>query len=145
MAKVQEQRKDNEVCDPSKSHKIYFQAPLPRLAGKMSDDHYGMKVATLVAAADRLTAQLDYLCALTQCPDPEWSLPDAVSYAYALVCLESQLEFLVEDLADNDLSEDELYVRLSKEEVYSLNRYTENSEEALRRLEERCGISLRNN
>jgi hypothetical protein len=107
--------------------------------------NYGIKVSTLINAADRLTSDLDYLCSLVEQPDPEFVLRDAVSYALAISSLSAQLEFIIEDLADNDLSEDEEYVKLSTEDVHTLNMYTENSEECLIRLEEVCGISLQNN
>lgn len=111
----------------------------------MSKEYYGIKVDTLINAAERLTSDLDYLCSLVEQPDPEFVVRDAISYAYAISSLSAQLEFVIEDLSENDLSEDEEYVRLSTEDVYALNRYTENSEDSLKRLEETCGISLQNN
>tara|TARA_R100001443_G_scaffold90220_2_gene96690 strand:+ start:603 stop:938 length:336 start_codon:yes stop_codon:yes gene_type:complete len=111
----------------------------------MSQEYYGIKVDTLINAAERLTSDLDYLCALVEEADPEFPIRDAISYAYAIVSLSTQLEFVLEDLANNDLSEDEIYVKLTTEDVHTLNRFTENSEDSLKRLEETCGISLQNN
>jgi hypothetical protein len=111
----------------------------------VTQEFYGIKVATILRAADKLSDDLDYLCSLVEQPDPEFFVCDAVTYSYAVAALSNQLEFMTEDLTQNDLSEDEEYVKLSKEEVMMLNTYTNNAEEALRRLEETCGISLQNN
>ena len=111
----------------------------------MTQEFYGVKIATILNAADKLTADLDYLCSLVEEPDPEFGVCDAIAYSYAVAALSTQLEFVTEDLSENDLSEDEEYVKLSKEEIIMLNTYTENSEDALKRLEEICGISLQNN
>ena len=61
------------------------------------------------------------------------------------VSLSNQLDFLLEDLANNDLSEDEIYVKLSRDEVFMLDNYNTQTEEALKSLEEVCGISLQSN
>ena len=106
---------------------------------------YGIKVSTILNAAEKLTADLDYLCSLVEQPDPEFLITNAIIYAEAIMALSNQVKFVIDDLAENDLSEDETCVKLSKEEIHMLNMYTENSEEALKRLEETCGISLRNN
>jgi hypothetical protein len=106
---------------------------------------YGIKIATIINAADSLTADLDYLCSLIEQPDPEFFVCDAVVYSHAVSSLSNQLDFITEDLSENELSEDESYVKLSREEIMTLNRYTENAEEALKQLEETCGISLQNN
>ena len=107
--------------------------------------HYGMKVTTILAAVDKLNADLDYLCAMVEQPDPEFSVMDAVTYAHALVALANQIEFIVEDISQNQLSEDATHVKLSEEDILMLNNYNDNTEESLRRLEERCGIYLQNN
>ena len=111
----------------------------------MSGTVYGMKVSTVLNAVSKLTDDLDYLCALVEQPDPEFPIRDAIVYTGAVAALSNQLEFILEDIADNDLSEDETHVKLSSEEVMMLQTYTETAEEALGLLEERCGISLQNN
>ena len=111
----------------------------------MTQELFGIRVTTILNAADKLADDLDYLCSLVEQPDPEFCVSDAVTYSCAVTALSTQLEFMTEDLAENDLSEDEEYVKLSKEEIMMLNTYTENAEEALKRLEETCGISLQNN
>ena len=115
------------------------------MASAVTQESYGIRVTTILNAADRLTADLDYLCSLVEQSDPEFQVCDAVTYAHAVVALSNQLGFIIEDLAGNDLNEDETYVKLSKEEIMMLNTYTSNSEEALQRLEDICGISLQNN
>jgi hypothetical protein len=111
----------------------------------VTQEFYGIKVATILNAAEKLTADLDYLCALVEQPDEEFIIANAVAYASAVTALSNQLEFVIEDLADNDLSEDQTYVKLSTEEIHMLNLYTEQSEGAMRNLEELCGISLQSN
>jgi hypothetical protein len=111
----------------------------------VTQEFYGLKVSTILNAAEKLTADLDYLCSLVEQPVAEFPIRDAIAYAAAVAALSNQLEFVTEDLAENDLSDDEDCVKLSKEEVLMLNTYTENSEDALERLEETCGISLQNN
>ena len=115
------------------------------MAPAMTQEFFGIRITTILNATDKLTEDLVYLCSLVEQPDPEFFVRDAVVYSYAVSALSNQLEFMIEDLAENDLSEDEEYVKLSKEEVMMLNTYTNNAEEALWRLEETCGISLQNN
>lgn len=107
--------------------------------------HYGIKITTILNAAEKLTADLDYLCSLIEQPDPEFPIADAVIYATAVSALSSQLDFITEDISGNDLSEDEEYVKLTQDEIGMLNLYTENAEDSIKHLEETCGISLRNN
>ena len=111
----------------------------------MTQELFVIRVTTILRAADKLSGDLDYLCSLVEQPDPEFLVCDAVTYSCAVAALSNQLEFMTEELSQNDLSEDEEYVKLSTEEVMMLNAYTNNAEEALRRLEETCGISLQNN
>ena len=106
---------------------------------------YGIKVSTLLNAADKLSQDLEYLCSLVEDPDLEFPIKNAISYAHAVMMLSNQLDFVLEDLSDRDLSEDEQYVKLSKEDIVTMNEYTESSEEALKELEKICGISLQNN
>ena len=115
------------------------------MGSEVTQEFYGLKVSTVLNTADKLTADLDYLCSLVEQPDPEFQICDAIAYALAVSALSNQLEFVIEDLAENDLSDDEIYVKLSKEELLMLDTYTTKSEEALATLEEICGISLQNN
>jgi hypothetical protein len=111
----------------------------------MSDRYYEMKISTLLNGADKLEADLEYLCALVEQPDKEFRIADAVVYARAVTAVTQQLDFIIEDLSRNELSEDEECVKLTHEEVISLTSYTENSEDALKLLEKICGISLQSN
>jgi hypothetical protein len=111
----------------------------------VTEEFYGVKVSTIVNAGEKLTADLDYLCSLVEQADPEFLITSAVIYAEAVMALSNQLEFLIDDLTQNDLSEDEIYVKLSEEELQMLNMYTANTDAAIERLEEVCGISLQNN
>ena len=113
--------------------------------GKVTKQSYGMRISTLLSAADRLSADLEYLISLVEQPDPEFLIKDAVVYANAITAISSQVDFVLEDLAENTLSKDGQHVKLSEEEVFMLNDYNTNTEEALALLEEICGISLQNN
>ena len=111
----------------------------------MSKKQYGIKLTTILNAAAKLTADLDYLCSMVEQPDPEFPITNAIAYARAVNSISNHLDFVLEDIAERDLSEDEEYVKLSEEDVFMLNDYTENTEEVLMVLEELCGISLQNN
>ena len=104
-----------------------------------------MKVDTLVRAAELVSDDLEYLCSLVEQPDLEVIIVNAVAYSHAVMALSNQLDFLTEDLSDNELNETEEYVRLTKEDVYMLSTMTADSEDAMIRLEEECGLSLKNN
>ena len=111
----------------------------------MSGQHYGIKITTMINAADKVANDLDYLCSLVEHPDLEFAINDAVVYAHAVMALTAQLEYISEDLSENELNEEEDCVKLSQAEVTALHSYTESSEAALKILEEVCGISLQNN
>jgi len=111
----------------------------------MSGGQYEIKISTLLNGADKLEDDLEYLCSLVEQPDKEFHIADAVVYARAVTAVTQQLDFIIEDLSHNELSDDEECVKLSHEEVISLTSYTENSEDALKMLEEICGISLQSN
>ena len=111
----------------------------------MSKEYYGMKITTIINAADKLEEELEYLCSIVEQPDHEFPIIDAVAYSHAVIAISQQLDFIIEEISTNDLSEDEEYVKLSGEEIVTLNSYTENSETALKVLEKICGISLQNN
>lgn len=111
----------------------------------MSPQSYGLKVATILNAADKLTADLEYLCSLIEQPDPEFPIEDAIVYATAITALSTHIDFVVEDLSLNELSADQSYVKLSKDEVMMLSNYSRHTDEAIQQLEEICGISLQNN
>jgi|ETNvirnome_2_130_1030620.scaffolds.fasta_scaffold03944_11 hypothetical protein len=115
------------------------------MGSAVTQQFYGIKVTTILNAAEKLTADLEYLCSLVEQPDSEFPISDAIAYAGAVIALSSQLEFVTEDLAQNDLIEDETCVKLTKGEVVMLSEYTENTEDALAWLEKTCGISLQNN
>ena len=106
---------------------------------------YGIKVSTILNAADKLSAALEYLCSLTEKPDPEFPIADALVYSRAIIALSNHIDFVLEDLSENDLSEDEEYVKLSEEDLVLMSSYTESTEDALELLEKVCGIYLQNN
>ena len=112
---------------------------------KMTKQYYGIRVTTILNIAEHLEADLDYLFSIVERPDPEFPVVDALVYARAVTALSNQLDFFIEDLAENDLSDDDEYVKVSEEELKMMNIYTEGCEEALLILEEVCGISLQNN
>ena len=106
---------------------------------------YGIKVTTIINATKKLNQDLDYLCSLVEKADPEFSIKDAVIYSHAVMTLSNHLDFVLEELAQRDLTPDQDMVKLSEEDVIMMNEYTEASEEALEELEQSCGISLKNN
>lgn len=111
----------------------------------MSKTSYGIKMSTILNATDRLSEDLDYLCSVVESPDPEFPVTDALAYARAVTAISNQLDFFIEGLSENNLSEDEEYVKVSEEEVHMMNTFNESTEVALLVLEKICGISLLNN
>ena len=107
--------------------------------------YYGIKVTTILNAAEKLSSDLDYLCSLVEQPDSEFPILNALAYARAVTAVSNHIEFVLEDLSENDLSEDEEYVKLTEDELITMNAYTEGTEASLKLLEEVCGISLQNN
>ncbi len=107
--------------------------------------YYGMKVSTLLAAADKLSDDLEYLCSLVEDPHDEFPIVDALVYSTAIMSLSYQINFILEDLTERDLSDDEEYVKLSQDDVLALTSYSDSSEDALLSLEKICGISLQSN
>jgi len=107
--------------------------------------YYAMKLSTILNAADKLESDVDYLCAIIEKPDFEFPIQDALVYASTLLAINNNLDFILEDLAERDLSDDEEYVKLTEEDIVILNEYTKASEEAIVRLEKTCGIYLQNN
>ena len=111
----------------------------------MTTQYYGMRVSTILNAAAKLESDLEYLCSLVEQPDEEFKIVDALVYAHAVMAISQQLDFIIEDLSANELTEDEDSVKISTEELMTLNSYTDNAETALSALEKICGISLQNN
>lgn len=54
---------------------------------------------------------------------------DALAYARAVSAVANHLDFVIEDLTENDLSEDEEYVKLSEDDLVLMSSLTESSEE----------------
>jgi hypothetical protein len=106
---------------------------------------YGIKVTTILSAAESLTQDLEYLCSLIEKADPEFKIKNAIVYAHAVMTLSNHLDFVLEELTQRDLTPDEEMVKLTQEDIRAMNEYTEASDEALEDLEGLCGISLKNN
>ena len=106
---------------------------------------YGIKVTTILSATETLTNDLEYLCSIVEKPDAEFTIKNAIVYAHAVMTLSNHLDFVLEELTKRDLTPDEDMVKLSEEDVITMNEYTEATEEALEDLEILCGISLKNN
>jgi len=107
--------------------------------------HYGIKVSTLLNATEKLTEDLNYLCVLVESPDPEFPIKNAIVYAHAVMTISTHLDFVLEELVERDLTADEDLVKLTQEDIIAMNDYTEATEDALKDLEELCGISLQSN
>jgi hypothetical protein len=106
---------------------------------------YGVRLDTVLNAIDELQGDLDYLCSLVESPDPEFKIADAVVYAQTVTAISSHLNFMIEDISENALSDDEVHVKVSEEELLMMNNYMEATEDAVAILEVLCGISLQNN
>jgi hypothetical protein len=145
MAKVKKSRKDNQLRQQGEQDERYLQKEISPLDGKMKKQSYAMKVSTLLNAAEMLSDDLSYLSSLVEDPDPEFLIKDAVVYSHAVACISNQLNFIVEELTQNDLSSDQEHVKLSEDEVFMLSSFADSTEESLYELEKVCGISLRNN
>tara|TARA_R110000822_G_scaffold1791_1_gene8307 strand:+ start:2936 stop:3283 length:348 start_codon:yes stop_codon:yes gene_type:complete len=112
---------------------------------KMTEQRFGLKVTTIINAADKIADDLDYLCSLVEQPDTEFPITDAVVYANAVMALNAQLEYISADLAENELNDEGDCVTLTQEELMTLTSYTESVDDALEILEDVCGISLQSN
>jgi len=145
LAKLQEQRKDFRVRYKSSQDASHIQKKVYRLGKKVTKQKYGIKISTILNAAEKLTADLEYLCSIAESPDPEFPIMDALAYARAVSAVANHLDFVIEDLTENDLSEDEEYVKLSEDDLVLMSSLTESSEEAIKILEKTCGIYLQNN
>ena len=110
----------------------------------MKKKPYGMKLDSLIRGIEITQQDLDFLCSLVELPDENYSIPDAIDYSCAVVALYQQLQFMVEDLSTNPLTEDETIIKLSQEELETLTDLSDAVEDALGRLRE-CGISLKQN
>ena len=108
-------------------------------------DQYGMKHSTILNAIATIRRDLEYLCSLLEKPDEEYILTDAVAYSRAIMALTYQLEFFIEDIHSNSLSDDGEHVKLTTEEVFTIQELSEDAELAMKELEKSCGISLQNN
>ncbi len=111
----------------------------------MSEHQYGIRHSTILNAIQTISKDLEYLCALVEKPDDEYVLKDAVAYSRAVVALTYQLEFFLHDIAANDLSTDGEHVKLTTEQIFTMQDYAESAEEAMKELEKLCGISLQSN
>ena len=111
----------------------------------MSEQRFGLKVTTMINAADKIADDLDYLCSLAEQPDIEFPITDAVVYANAVMALNAQLEYISADLAENELNDEGDCVTLTQEELMTLTSHNESVEDALEILEDVCGISLQSN
>ena len=110
----------------------------------MKKQKYGMPVESLLKGIEVTRKDLDFLCSLIEAPDEEFPIPDAVDYSYAIVALTSQLTYMVDNIAQNELSEDEELITISQKELYKLTELSDKVEEALGRLRA-CGISVKSN
>ena len=144
MAKIKKQRKDNCLRQQGKSYAWNFQKEVSGLDQAVSK-HLGIRQETILRAVSSIYSDLEYLCSLLEHPDPEFRIKNAVSYSRAVMALTHQLEFFLEDIAENDLSDDGEHVKVSEEEVFMMQSYSENVELAIQELEETCGIYLQNN
>lgn len=105
---------------------------------------YGLRISTVETAIYQLGEDIEYLCSIIEDPDPSFVVRDAVAYSLALTSLLRHLDF-AEGLAENEVSENGLYVKVHDDELVMMQEFTKDSEEALLYLEETCGISLRKN
>jgi len=105
---------------------------------------YAMKLDSVLIGIDTTRDDLEFLCSLAESPDNEYGIPDAVDYAYAIVSLHKQLDYLSNQVSTNQLSEDGELLLLTEKEVVTLSNLADEVEDNLERLRE-CGISLKRN
>jgi len=110
----------------------------------MKKQTYGMKISSLLSGIDTTEKDLNFLCSLIESPDEEYNIPDAIEYAHAVVALSRQLNYMISEISENEVTEDEELVMLSKQQLITLNTLTDAVEDALGRLR-LCGISLKQN
>ncbi len=113
--------------------------------GTKVSQQYGIKITTVLHAVESLTDDLEYLCSLVERPDSEFPIRNAIVYAHSVMTVSAHLDFILEELTSRELTEDEEHVRLSEKDILAMNEYTEATEDALKDLEDLCGISLQNN
>ena len=109
----------------------------------MKKKTYGMKIDSLLYGIQVTEEDLEFLCSLIETPDKEYQIPDAVDYSRAVMALENQLSYM-NQMSENDLTEDEELIKLTKEQLLTLNALSDEAEYALGRLRS-CGISLKRN
>jgi hypothetical protein len=143
LAKIKEQEKDYSLC---KQGKPYAAAPKKKISkvGKVMGESYGIRVYTINEAINSISGDLDYLCSLIENPDPDFPIKDALVYSRAVTALCYQLD-LAEKIAENELSDDGEYIKVSEEELVAMGENTDNTDDTLLELEEVCGISLKKN
>ena len=110
----------------------------------MSTKTYGMSLDSLLLGIDKTERDLDFLCSLIEQPDQEYKIPDAVEYAFAVVALSRQLEYMTIELSSNEVDEETNLVLLTKKQLNKLSSLSDNVDDAIRRLRQ-CGISLEQN
>jgi len=110
----------------------------------MKKQRYGMPVESLLMGIEVTRKDLDFLCSLVEAPDTEYPIPDAIDYSTAIVALNSQLRYMVDNISVKELTEDEELFKISQKELLKLTELSENVEKALERLRA-CGISLKSN
>lgn len=110
----------------------------------MKKQNYGMPVDSLIMGIEVTRKDLDFLCSLIEAPDTEYPIPDAIDYSNAIVALNTQLTYMVDNISTNELTEDEDVIKISQKELLKLTELSETVEKALERLRS-CGISLKSN
>ena len=103
-----------------------------------------MKISSLLQGIEITQKDLDFLCSLAEDPDESFPIKDAVEYSFAIVALTQQLDYMMDEISHNDLTEDAELVKLTKEQLLTLNKLSDAVEDALGRLR-LCGISLKQN
>ncbi len=107
-------------------------------------ESYGIRVYTINEAIVNISGDLDYLCSLIENPDPDFPIKDALVYSRAVAALCHQLD-LAEKIAENEMSADGEYIKVSEQELIAMGDNTDNTDDTLLELEEICGISLKKN
>ncbi len=114
----------------------------------MREESYAMRLSTLLRGVEITRKDLNFLCSLVEDPAEEFPIPDAVDYAYAVIALDTQLSYMIDEICENEVfmseTEDEELVKVSKKELLNLTELSDKADDALERLRE-CGISLTSN
>ena len=103
---------------------------------------YAMSLQTFLAGVDAAKKDLDYLEDFLKNPLEDFSIRNATDFCVAFTALIAQLDFMTDELATNEISNDGEMVYLSKDQVLSLSRYSDLATSTVKKMQESCKIDM---